>query len=288
MTRTEDDIDNGADRAADDDASSAAGRAGTATEAPFQVEVTVTAPAATVWRALRDREAVRHWHGWDAEGQDAEVDQIYFTDVSEDEATGRLVVNGGDTFDVLDLGGVTRVRLTRGPRDPDDEWDRYYDDINEGWTTFLHQLRFAVEHHPGAVRRTVFLDGSLPSGGGRDAGTDAGPAAALGVGPELAAGATYDAELAGAPEHGTVWFRSPHQVGLTVTGWGDGLLVVGSMPPGPVHPDGVVMGVLSTYGLDDDTFDRLAGRWRSWWAERFPQPVASGGDRPAPAAEPTG
>ena len=27
--------------------------------------------------------------------------------------------------------------------------------------------------------------------------------------------------------------------------------------------------VLTTYGLADRTFDKLAARWRTWWSERF-------------------
>jgi hypothetical protein len=32
-----------------------------------------------------------------------------------------------------------------------------YGDIEEGWITFLNQLRHRLERHPGARRRTIFL-----------------------------------------------------------------------------------------------------------------------------------
>ena len=45
-------------------------------------------------------------------------------------------------------------------RPPAPSWDAFYDDIREGWTTFVHQLHFALEQHPGAERRTLQLDGA--------------------------------------------------------------------------------------------------------------------------------
>ena len=49
-----------------------------------QIEVTIAAPVDAVWDALRDKEKIRHWHGWDFEGLAEEIDLIYFTDVEED------------------------------------------------------------------------------------------------------------------------------------------------------------------------------------------------------------
>ena len=63
----------------------------------------------------------------------------------------------------------------------------------EGWITFMQQLRFALERHPGEERRTIHRSGS-PG---------------------------HAADLAG-----DVWFRSDSQLGVTVRDWNDGLLVV--------------------------------------------------------------
>ncbi|MGC4944439.1 hypothetical protein [Kribbella sp. DT2] len=113
-----------------------------------RIVVTVAAPVEAVREALRDKEKIRHWHGWEYEGAegglDQEIDVIYFNDSTRD--------------------------------DPD--WDAYYyDDVTEGWTTFLHQLRFALDRHRDEPRRTLFYSGigtdsfnlpDLPAGRRRD------------------------------------------------------------------------------------------------------------------------
>src|SRR5689334_15481095 len=117
----------------------------------MKIEVTIAAPVETVWNALRDREKIRHWHGWEYEGGlDEEIEQIYFTRAVEDGTTLRL--GNGDVFAVEAVEGGSRVTLTRAPLGADPDWDAYYEDVTEGWITFLHQLRFAVERHPDDVR----------------------------------------------------------------------------------------------------------------------------------------
>lgn len=198
------------------------------------VVVTVAAPVDAVWRALRDRERVHHWHGWQAEGLDDEIGQIYFSDDVAEDGTGHtLTLGGGDRVELLPHDEGTRVRLTRAPVSDDDEWAAWYDDITEGWVTFLHQLRFALEHHPDAPRRTLFHAG-------------------LGEPPDPAALA------AGEP-----WFRSAHQVGTRVPAWGDGLLVTAHVPA-----KNAAMAVITTYGMDDAAFDELDTAARAWWEGR--------------------
>lgn len=218
-----------------------------------RIEVTVAAPADEVWSALRDRDRIRHWHGWDADGLDEEIEVIYFKGFTADAATYTLD-SEGDTIRLYPGGDRTRVVLTRGARGTNPEWDEYYDDITEGWTTFLHQLRFAVERHPGDVRRTVFLSGpAAPS-----------PIERLGLGG-LAEHESYAADLAGEQVSGQVWYRSEHQVGVTVDAWGNGLLILGVTGPSQVHPEGAAMAVLSTYGLGDAAYEVLERRWTRWW-----------------------
>jgi uncharacterized protein YndB with AHSA1/START domain len=228
------------------------------TDAAPRIEITVAAPVDTVWHALRDKEIIRHWHGWDYDGLDAEIDLIYFTDITEDSDARTLDVQGGDVIRVEADGDGTRVTLTRAPRGSNPDWDAYYTDITEGWITFLQQLRFAVERRPGAARRTLFFAGS------NESGLDV--AAELGL-PE---GPTVEATLVGESVKGEVWFRSAHQTGITVDAWGDGLLVVSGIAPGEEKPDGAAMAVLSTYGLDDARLAELRTRWTPWWTERFP------------------
>ena len=70
---------------------------------------------------------------------------------------------------------------------------------------------------------------------------------------------------------GNLWHVSKYQVAVTVDAWA-GLLNVhdaGSWTAGGGHGPGMVM--ITAYGLDDDAFAELEGRWKAWWAERYPQ-----------------
>jgi uncharacterized protein YndB with AHSA1/START domain len=228
------------------------------TDSAPRIEVTVAAPVDTVWHALRDKETIRHWHGWGYDGLDEEIDLIYFTDVEEDADARAITVQGGDRIALADEGEGTRVTLARAPRGTNPDWDAYYAEITEGWISFLHQLRFAIERQPGATRRTLFLAGSNESG--RDVVAELG----------LPDGPTVEANLLDEQVKGEVWFRAEHQLGITVDAWGDGLLVVSSTGPTDDKPDGAATAILSTYGLDDARLADLTERWTPWWTERFP------------------
>jgi hypothetical protein len=225
-----------------------------------RIEVTVAAPVETVWSLLRDPDLIRRWHGWEFDGLAEEIRTIYLNGVVADPDAHTLEMSDGDVFTLHEVPGGTIVRVTRGPHDPDSDWAEYYDDITEGWWTFLQQLRFAVERHGLAERRTLFLDGRL---------VEPQPvvdAAGLGDAAVLPVGATYRASAAtGDPLAGTVWARGPHQLVLTVDGWGDGLIVLAEQPVSPHRPNGGAMLALTTYGQDDDTYADLASAWTAWF-----------------------
>ncbi|SDT62369.1 SRPBCC domain-containing protein [Jiangella sp. DSM 45060] len=239
------------------------------TETP-RIQVTIAAPVDEVWRALREKDRIRHWHGWDSPGLDDEIDLIYFQSFTEDAGARTLGVQEGDQIVVEPDGDGTRITLTRAPRGVSPEWDAYYDDITEGWTTFLQQLRFYLERQPGGSRRTAFFAGT--TAGAPELFGELGLDAVAGAPP----GSAYRATLAGQDVGGAVWFRSAHQLGLTVDGWGEGLLVVAFVPPGAEKPDGSAMAVLSTFGIDDAAYAELNDRWAAWWGERYP--AASGAE----------
>jgi hypothetical protein len=143
-------------------------------------------------------------------------------------------MGAGDRFDLIPDGAGTRVRITRAPLSGNARWDAYYDQVTEGWTTFTHQLKFALEAHPDEPRRTLFYAGK---------------------GPEPEPGELVD---------GTPWFRREHQRGLRVPAWGDGLLVLAHDPA-----KGTAMAVLTTYGLGDHALDTLDTQWRAWWSAHY-------------------
>jgi hypothetical protein len=230
---------------------------------PPRIEVTIAAPVHEVWAALRDREQIRNWHGWEYEGIDKEIDLIYFQPLAEDERAHTLSVQNGDVFQLEPDGEGTRVRLTRAARGDDPYWDAYYEEMTEGWIVFVHQLRFFMERQRGVRRRTLFFSG------GAGAGSVAGE---LGIGglagrPD---GTAFTAELVGEQVKGEVWCTATHQLGVTLDAWGNGLLIVAHVRPTEAKPAGAAMAVLSTYGLDDAALNELRGRWQQWWDQRYP------------------
>src|SRR6476620_7576476 len=226
-----------------------------------RIEVTIAAPVDVVWDALRDKDKIRHWLGWDYDGLDGEIDLIFFTDTVEDASARTLTLHGGDEFRLEPHGEGTRVTLIRAPRGDNPDRDAYYGDVTEGWITFVHQLKFAVECHAGAVRRTLSFVG------GNDNAVHLIDALDL---ADIAAGTPFRMRLLGEDVAGDMWFRSDHQLGITVDAWGDGLLIVSSADPTPSKPQGAAMAILSTYDLDDTHLADLDSRWRRWWTERFP------------------
>jgi uncharacterized protein YndB with AHSA1/START domain len=158
----------------------------------LRVEITVAAPVDEVWQSFRDKQKILHWHGWEYDGLEQEIEGTFF-EGAEETGERTLSLHGHDTFTLTPVPEGTRVVLTRAPKGAVPEWEEYYDDITEGWITFLHQLKFAHEFHPGASRRTVFWPHEV----------------SLGV-------------------SGKPFFESAHQRGVVVEEWGPGLLITSS------------------------------------------------------------
>jgi hypothetical protein len=166
----------------------------------------------------------------------------------------------GSRFELEDRGFETVVRVTMPAPAAGARWEEFYDDIREGWTSFVYQLRFALEQHPGAERRTLQLDG---------AGDTPADLAAIGL-DAGAPGTPYTGTTAwGEPLSGRVLYRGEHQVGLTVDGYGPGLVILHAKPPAKRPPHGGGMAIVTAYGLDDAAFAALESRWRTWWEERY-------------------
>ncbi|HEY1180005.1 MAG TPA: SRPBCC domain-containing protein [Phytomonospora sp.] len=228
------------------------------TTEPLVIEVTVAAPPAVIWPALRDPELIRRWHGWHVDGLDEEIALIYGSDFTEDPEHHTLRL-GVEHFSLHPSGDATIVRLTRAPRGAQPDWDAYYDDITEGWRTFLRQLRFSVERHGLADRRTLFLAGSTRG--------DAAELLGLGEAVSQPVGSGSKARLAtGDAWSGEVWDSTDRQVFLTVAGHGDSLLVLARQPVTEFRPSGGWMILLNAYGFTDADFADLERRWSAWWS----------------------
>lgn len=149
-----------------------------------------------------------------------------------------------------------------------DSWDGVYEDMTEGWISFVQQLKLAVERHGLGPRRTLYLEGSALPGG-------QAPMAALGLSslagtpPGQAVSVTLPT---GEAVQGEAWHRTPWQFGLTIPQWGDGMLIVTDKSVTETSPDGRGALILTTYGLSDGEFAALEARWRGWWNDRYGAP----------------
>ena len=127
---------------------------------PLIVEVVIAAPADAVWRALRDPAEIRRWFGWEYDeggGLAEEIEQIFDreTTASDEE---RTLDTGAGVFTLTERGDRTVLRITRAAPAGQSSWDGIYDEVNEGWLTFVQQLRFYLERHPGQDRTTELVE----------------------------------------------------------------------------------------------------------------------------------
>ncbi len=229
------------------------------------------APIETVWSYLREPGLISQWHGWLEDGLEQEIDLIYRQHAHEtttpyvlqmDRGTDGSV-DGGDRFELLEsrTNGQTIVRITRGARGSDELWDTWYDDVTEGWTSFLHQLRFTLEEAPKFPRRTIFLN---VDGAGLTS-----VRAALGL-TNVAAGRAHTVGGADEPDLcGRGWFATDHQVGVTVESLGPGLVVAADKPDTTGAYKGAMV-VVSTYGQDEAAFADSVREWGDWWRAHYP------------------
>jgi hypothetical protein len=231
------------------------------------LSVVINSDAQQVWTMLREPSKVAEWHGWQADDQAAEINEIYFSpNVVEGADHTSLVVDGGDVFTLKPVPTGTEVSVTRAAVDHNSEWAAWDEDITQGWLTFLQQLRFALERHPHGRRRTIFF--SVP-------GTEGSAIEKLGVSDVPSPGEPYSLTLATGEEiTGKVWFRSNHQVGLTVHGYaehGEGLVIVADQPSIPdIRPDGGSLVIVSTYDLGAQRLEDVRKYWDKWRAENYP------------------
>jgi hypothetical protein len=229
----------------------------------------VSAPADTVWKALRDPAELHRWFGWDAEGLAEEIEDIFVTHAIADDAARTLRFDDiPDRFEIVAEGpGTTTVRLLGVPAA-----DGAYDGMHEGWTTFVAQLRFALERHPEQDRRTIYLTGLASAPGAPTV------MQALGL-AEIASAPVGDSyEVRGADGSvsltGQLWARSLRQTAITVGG-GTGLLVACELPQDSSSPHGGATALITSYGLGHEEFQRVKHSWTTWWQSRYSSPTVT-------------
>lgn len=229
------------------------------------VEVTIAALSETVWDAVRDPAKIYNWFGWDAATLKDEIDFI-FVRIARPDIAAKVLRFEGDShrFELVHQDRNTLLRVVRTLADGE-TGEGVYEDITEGWISFVEQLRLALEQHELGPRRTIHLNGSVLTGG-------QAPLAALGLESvaKTPPGQPANAILpTGERIEGRAWHRSPWQFGLTVPQWGDGLLIVTDKPATEKAPYGRGRVVATTYGLSDAAFADLEKGLTDWWSLRF-------------------
>ena len=198
---------------------------------PYRVETAMRASRDEVWESITQPPVIRQWFGWDYEGLDAEIRQI-FVDEAILTAPERMGWSDGSYLEVAGDDDTSVIRAVRDG-EPEAGEDRY-DPIEEGWRSFLVQLRFLLDERPAGRRRTVYLTGQA-----------AGAAALAAVGD------------------GRDFATAPRQRALVDA---DGhLVVVATHVPVDDADPGRVEVTVSTYGLDDGAFDAVHRRWADRW-----------------------
>jgi hypothetical protein len=198
---------------------------------PYNVEISLAVGRDEAWDAVTQPPVLHQWFGWDYDGLDAEIQQI-FVDEATLVAPERMGWADGSYLEVIGDDDSSTARAVRAG-DPSVDPDRY-DAIEEGWRAFLTQLRFLFGGRPKGVRRTLQLTGETT---GRQALS------------------LVDGD----------WNRVGDRLAWTVDA--DGHLVVVS---GHVHlrsPDAAQFQItVSTFGLDDDAFGACRQDWTRRWA----------------------
>jgi hypothetical protein len=196
---------------------------------PFNVATTVNADPDMVWNALTEPEQIRQWFGWDHEALDSEI-QYIFADHADLHPPSRIDLAVGQRIELEAQEAQTTVRVfTTG--DPPARSGERYDEIAEGWRTFLEQLRFYLERHPHRTRRTIRFSGTV-------------------------------SDTAVATDAEQTWLEAAHQH-MHIDGAGH-LIGVASQQPLTGEPVPLTV-TISAYDLTEESFAALETDWTLRW-----------------------
>lgn len=196
----------------------------------YKVEVPVRAGRDLVWQAVTQPPVLHRWFGWDYDGLDNEIRQI-FVDEATFIAPERMGWADGSYLEVTGDDDTSVVRAVReGPASEADTFDA----IEEGWKAFLVQLRFLIEHRPDGVRRTIYLTGVV-------------------TGRETLK--LLDTE----------WERVGTRVAWTVDHDEHLVVAAGNGPLDDEEPSAMQI-IVSTYGMSGEDFAACRDGWAKRWA----------------------
>ncbi|KQY22454.1 hypothetical protein ASD16_15680 [Cellulomonas sp. Root485] len=240
------------------------------------VSVDIAVPLSKVWASLRDPALVRRWYGWDHDGLDAEVRTFVDTAVETQDVVGDATIHtlSWPHHDRLTLRSAahephrTHLTVTRRSHEGMATFDGVRDERDEGWIANAHQLQFALTVHPDQERRTLATFG-LPSGDRTDRLLDR--AGLVGIRGVPVGGHVQARRPDGTLLGGTLVYETPLQLGLRLHGISEMFLVLLETPAAHTPPHGTVDAILSTYGLDDETFEQIRERWSRWWEMAVPR-----------------
>lgn len=197
---------------------------------PYRVEFRIRAGRDSVRAAVSELPVLRQWFGWDFDGLEAEIRQL-FVDQVKRPAPETLRWADGSSLEITGDDDRSVVRVTR--KGPKPDYPDAFDAIEEAWKAFLVQLRHLLEERPEGRRRTLYLTGKST---GRQ---------------------VFDLV-------GGKWQRVGTRVAAAVVE--DALVVVSGNEPLDGPEPAAVQVVVSTYGLDDDAFADRRGDWAKRWA----------------------
>lgn len=216
-----------------------------------------------VWAALREPKQVAQWFGWDYPGLAEEIQTIFVDGADGVEATKTLHLGLHDMH-VRPWGEGCMVELhhAEAQETPDAAaWAAMLPEIDEGWISFLQQLRFWLTEAPEGLRQAPHVNGMALESDGRPVWEKLGLEGLDAHEP----GSRVQGEWPwGEAFEGTLFFRSPLQAALSIPAWGPGLLLLAHAPD-PTHPWDDASATLLTYGQDAAWVKALEAKWSTWW-----------------------
>jgi hypothetical protein len=235
-------------------------------------EVLIDAPIDIVWTAISEPNQIQQWFGWQYEGLGEEVQEVFGRSSAEfDDAEHILRWPHGDEL-VLQAEDSATLLQTFRPTPEVDQMPDQAEDIDDGWTAFVEQLRFWLERHRGEQRATVYLSGPARE-------EHASISAALGLNVDGAPGARYELSAAGGERlAGSIWSRLGNVTCLTVDSYGDGLIVLVNHDARRHEPNGGGTVTITTYGLSDEALTSLKRRWVATFESKYEASADFGGE----------